>query len=253
VQAYSENIAKAYSRIWGEYGEAFGKKYLRYLASERSKQPRVALDLACGTGSVTKILLRGGLQVVAVDGSRHMLAEAEAACTPYRGDGYVKFVCGDIRDFTLDVVADIGVLCYDAINHLGSLDDLDRCFRCMASSLAPGGILAFDLKTIRGLRDWDGIKIKDSEDYTLISRGFFDQTTMRASKKLSGYYALDGETYERFEQMIFNRAFAVEDVVARLHAAGFTRVEIRDEGDFSRPVADPEQASRVVALAHRDD
>lgn len=248
MQAYSKSIAIAYERIWGEYGEEFGRKVLNRFAERRATEPNLALDLACGTGSVARVFLANGLRVVGIDGSSDMLTQAEAGLRPDVDAGLATFIQGDLRNFQLDKPVDIATVCYDAINHLESTSDLERCFACAAGALKPGGALAFDLATIRGLSDWDGVKIKAREDYEMHYQGFFDRSSRRAWKKLSGFYAVEAGLYERFEQVIFNTGFPIEEVVAALALAGFADIEVCDE-DLLRPHDDPESLDRVVILA----
>ena len=58
-------------------------------------KPRTAVDLACGTGSVTAILARQGLDVIGVDLSEEMLTVAmekvmDMEHPPRRGSGGVR-------------------------------------------------------------------------------------------------------------------------------------------------------------------
>jgi SAM-dependent methyltransferase len=251
MQTYSENTANAYNRIWSGYGAAFGEIVVRYLTTAAPNAQRVALDLGCGTGSLARVLFMNGFRVTAIDSSSHMLAHAEANCEQYVAAGLGSFVRGDIREFQVDAKVGIAVSSYDTINHLESLSELRACFACVASSLLSDGTFMFDLNTIRGLDDWNRVKITDREGYAVISRGFFDPQTGRAWKKFSGFYSVENGLYERFEEVIFNTAFRVADVLTELQAAGFAGMHVAALPNLSQPVEDPEAEDRVVFVARR--
>src|SRR5689334_4023357 len=51
--------------------------YLRQLLEQRSARPRAVLDLACGTGNVSELLVREGWRVTGVDLAAGMIVEAQ--------------------------------------------------------------------------------------------------------------------------------------------------------------------------------
>ena len=81
-------LAASYDRLTNDVDyEATVKFYMEILKRE-GYEPRTVVDLACGTGSVTAILARKGLQVIGVDMSEEMLTVAsqkvgEAGFTPW--------------------------------------------------------------------------------------------------------------------------------------------------------------------------
>ena len=71
-----EALAASYDRLTNDVDyEATVDFYYEILKQEGLK-PRTAVDLACGTGSVTAILSKKGLQVIGVDMSEEMLTVA---------------------------------------------------------------------------------------------------------------------------------------------------------------------------------
>lgn len=99
---------------------------------------RTVLDLACGTGVVTRELLRAGAaQVVGVDISPQMLAHARRNLA----DAPVRFVCaaaerlGDFVDAEFDAV-----VCNAAIWYM----DPAAVARAVHGVLPPGGVFAFN-------------------------------------------------------------------------------------------------------------
>ncbi|MBB1155760.1 MULTISPECIES: class I SAM-dependent methyltransferase [Amycolatopsis] len=90
--------------------------------------PGRALDAACGTGRLTRLLVERGHRVVAVDGSPEMLSHAEADST---------FVA-DLHELPVDDGSQDVVLCGLALPHVPDLMPVVAEF---ARVLAPGGHL----------------------------------------------------------------------------------------------------------------
>ena len=75
MSAY-EALAEHYDQLTADVGYARRADYLERLF-RRSRIPvRTVLDLACGTGTMTALLARRGYEMIAVDASPDMLAEA---------------------------------------------------------------------------------------------------------------------------------------------------------------------------------
>ena len=125
------------------------------LARRAGLRGRRALDVACGTGSSTEPLLDHGFEVTGVDGSDGMLDLARERlgdrATFHRMDMRELPAPGRLRPVTcLD----------DSVNHLLTAADLRAALQGMARNLAPGGLIVFDLNTLRTLRtvfsaEWD--------------------------------------------------------------------------------------------------
>lgn len=175
-------IARAYDRFnadidynrWSDFMEACFHRYL-------PARPRIILDLACGTGRMTFPLADRGYDMIGIDGSADMLAEAfdknadrsdrlyEEACAalgldPDGPDPDGKnfeaamqkmaehgspplFLEQDMRAFELYGTVDAAVCCLDSLNYLCSDGDLDACLACIHLYLAPGGLLIFDVNS----------------------------------------------------------------------------------------------------------
>lgn len=97
------------------------------------------LDLCCGTGQMMAPMIARGFQVTGIDMSPEMLRHA-ARTAPG-----AQLIEGDARDFRLDAPV-AGVVCASAsLNHIASLDDLERVFLSVNRALDDGGIFIFDI------------------------------------------------------------------------------------------------------------
>lgn len=106
------------------------------------------LELACGSGRVTRALVRRGLRVVGVDRSRPMLARAHAHFA--RGSrahrARVSLVCGDVRRLPLAARFPLVLMAFNSFEHLLGREDVEACLAAVRGALAPGGLFAFDVQ-----------------------------------------------------------------------------------------------------------
>jgi ubiquinone/menaquinone biosynthesis C-methylase UbiE len=107
------------------------------------------LDLATGTGSVALEFAARACVVTGVDRSEPMLVEARRKAAA-RGLE-VEFICRDLCDFQLPANFDHAVCLYDSLNYILDPDSLKRAFANCHAALKPGGLLIFDVNTVRAL------------------------------------------------------------------------------------------------------
>lgn len=112
-------------------------RYLRNVAE--SCGAKEIVDLACGTGKMTKLLVDAGYKVIGVDGSGEMLNLARGKC---RAD----FVCQDMRKLRLAHPTDMAVCVNDGVNYLKSAE-LPSFFSTVASQLCCGAPFVFDVSS----------------------------------------------------------------------------------------------------------
>lgn len=96
------------------------------------------LDLGCGTGRVGLHLAKRGHSVTGLD-----LDEELVTAFNERASGRARAVVGDARDFSL--ADDFGLVLapMQLLQLLPGAGDRDRCLRCIAGHLKPGGLAAF--------------------------------------------------------------------------------------------------------------
>ena len=97
----------------------------------RSRLPiRTVLDLACGTGSLTRVLAERGYEMIGADLSQEMLAQAAEKC---RGAGPIEpiFLHQAMEELDLYGTIDACVCCLDSINvrHTGPGDAVCGSYR----------------------------------------------------------------------------------------------------------------------------
>lgn len=143
MKAYN-SFARVYDDLTEnvEYKKRF--EYInRFFGGHGVKGGDRVLDLACGSGSFSKLLAESGYKVTGVDSSPQMLTAADLKCA-----GKAEFICADMRQFRLTEAFDACICCLDSINHLDGIDEVKQAFACVHDSLKKGGLFVFDVNTL---------------------------------------------------------------------------------------------------------
>jgi SAM-dependent methyltransferase len=250
MPGYAKNTAEAYNRLWGGYGRACAKSiHQLYLNMEHGRNGSPLLDLCCGTGELIRYFLDLGFSATGIDLSEHMLHHAERNCQLHVADGSATFILSDVLEFTVPSIFGLATCTYDSLNHLASISELHSVFVKVRGALLEGGLFVFDINTIRGLDDWNRIRITERDGYVNISRGFFDPAEGRAHRKFSGFYRVESGLFEQYSELIINTAFPVARISDELRSVGFKAVHTALMSDLSAPVSDPEEHDRVFFVA----
>lgn len=130
--------------LWDEYAGGSAPGYGAFLQSAGAyyRSPANAvLDLACGTGLLTRQIATRAESVVGLDVSNDMLREARQRTS----ETNVRYVEGDFRDFSLPETFDAAVCGGDSLNYVNTPGELADVFRCVRRHLRPGGLFVFDV------------------------------------------------------------------------------------------------------------
>ena len=236
---YSDVFCQVYNVFgWNYYPEAFGQQLLQWL-DRTGLQPETALDLACGTGVLCRILHDRGIRTRGMDLSEGMIHIA-------RQDG--AGICYDVADMItyrprqrFDLVTCTG----DAINHIASQADVQTIFQNVHDYLEPGGYFVFDLLNEQEISTSEPFEMDFSES----TRVWF-QMTCPQEKKVN----LKIRVYENgqltFEENIRETVHDPGEICRLLGAVG---LEVLQFADRLLPEANPGTTWFVVARKPQSD
>lgn len=167
LDAY-EQLAPYYDQFTSGYDYDAWLARLEALARHHGLAGRRLLDVACGSGHSLAPLLRRGYEVQACDLSPRMVALARGKF-PEIAD---HIVVADMRRLPrlgrFDLVTCLG----DSVNYLLGVAELQGFFESVAANLAAGGLLAFDLNTLRTYRTSFATEARvQTPDLELVWRG----------------------------------------------------------------------------------
>lgn len=120
----------------------------------------IALDLACGTGSMALELDGLGYDTIGVDSSPDMLDVARE-----KSEGReILYLCQDMKALDLYGTVDVVTCTLDSLNYLTSTKELSCVFSIVNNFLEEGGIFVFDLNTEYKFRNTYGCNSYVFED-----------------------------------------------------------------------------------------
>ena len=228
-----ENLAASYDRLTNDVDyEATVDFYYEILQQEGLK-PRTAIDLACGTGSVTAILARKGLQVIGVDMSEEMLTVASQKA----GDIHPApwFICQPLQELHLTRGVDMAVCALDSLDYITNPNDCKEAIRRVYKALNPGGIFIFDVNTPEKLRAMDGqVFLDEDDDVYCVWRGEFDEETNICSYGMD-LFQRRGDVWHRSFEEHQEYAYTIEQLTEYLKSAGFTHIRVYADGKLEAP------------------
>ncbi|HEX6291611.1 MAG TPA: methyltransferase domain-containing protein [Herpetosiphonaceae bacterium] len=223
--------------------------YLRDLLRRHPVAGRALLDLACGTGTLAVMLAEQGWQVVGIDRSAGMLAEARRKAAQRAEPLDLRFVQGDMRDFALARPVDLVTCCYDTLNYLIDEADLRRCLEAVARSLVPGGLFCFDLATDYFLEHyWQGVEVEEFDAAIQVMQSHYDRATGHSTLVLTGFIEVAPGRFRRFREVHVERGYPQATVRALLEAAGFAVEGVYDCFTMQPP---NERSLREMYVARR--
>lgn len=247
MSAY-EALAGVYDRLTEDVGYERRADYLEKLFKKSRIPVHTVLDLACGTGSITELLMERGYEMVAADASPDMLAAAREKTEEKAGIAPV-YLCQSMPELDLYGTVDAAVCCLDSLNYLTNPRDVQRTFQRLYLFIAPGGILVFDVLSPSGLQELDGqVFLDEREDVYCVWRADYEKRSRICTYWMDIFTQREDRAWERNIEEHRERAYEVEELRAWLMEAGFTHV--RTYGDC-RMSAPREGARRICFTAIR--
>ena len=236
-------IADVYDRLnaeidyaaWGDFFETCFDKFL-------AERPSLVLDLACGTGRMTRELAGRGYDMIGVDGSEEMLAVAYEKTAEDMEEMDIgrrpMYLLQDMRRFELYGTVGAVVCCLDSLNYLLDDGDLTECFRCVHNYLDPNGLFLFDMNTpykFETVYADNAYILEDTVRGGSVYCGW--QNEYDRESKICGFYlSVFEETdgiYVRRDEEQHERCYSREEVERALVTSGFELLGIYKDYAFS--------------------
>jgi SAM-dependent methyltransferase len=218
-----EAIARVYDKLnadidyekWADFFERCFDKYL-------DKKPQIVLDLACGTGRMTRVLAARGYDMIGVDGSADMLSRAME-----EGREGILYLLQDMRELELYGTVGATVCCLDSINYLLENKDIEKVFSLVHNYLDPDGLFLFDVNTPYKFEHVYGDNayiLEDESEDGMIFCGWqnqFDAESGICDFYLSVFRENAEGSYEREDEHQRERCYALSTLQERLQKNGF--------------------------------
>ena len=227
-----DSIARVYDTLnaevdYGAWADFIEKCFAKYLKDK----PTLVLDLACGTGRMTRELAARGYDMTGVDGSADMLSEAMYS---YDSDG-ILYLMQDMREFELYGTVGAIVCCLDSINYLLELDDVKKTFSLVHNYLDPDGLFIFDVNSPHKFENVYGNNAYVLEDEGVYCgwQNEYDRDSGVCDFYLSLFEETEDGAYERSDEHHRERCYSLDDLKNTLEACRLETVGVFSDFDFN--------------------
>ena len=202
---YDKLIDQDYEK-WADYIEEVFKKH--------NVNPKLVLDLGCGTGSITNILAKRGYDMIGVDLSSDMLNVARDKAMEESLD--VLYLCQNIREFELYGTVDAIIGTLDVLNYITEPEDLNQVFALVKNYLNPDGIFIFDINTEHKLKNVLGNNTFINDENGIFYTWENEYIDNISNQFLTFFSETDEGLYERFDEQHIQRAYTIEEIKEKL-------------------------------------
>ena len=226
-------LASSYDRLTQDVDYEAIVAFYHEILNKEGVAPRSAIDLACGTGSVTLLLAQQYDRVLGVDMSEEMLT---AACQrAQEQESMPTFICQKLQELRLPRAVDMAVCALDGLDYILDPTDCKEAICRVYKALNPGGIFIFDVNTPEKLKSMDGqVFLDEDDDVYCVWRGEFDEETNICSYGMD-LFQREGESWYRSFEEHKEYAYTVQQLTSYLKAAGFTHIRIYADGKLEAP------------------
>lgn len=246
------DLAPHYDELMDVVPYDFWAEYVMTLFHFAGHKARKVLDCACGTGNLSFELAGQKLEVVGVDLSHEMIAQARAKAEGVHFNLRTRFYQGDLAQFDLRERFDAATCLYDSLNYILDPAQLQAAFARIAAHLVPDGVFVFDLNSVFAF---------EANLFTQSSRNprkrlhyewtaDFDRQSRICTVNMHFERALANGTVEVFHELHRERAYTREEIEAMLEATGWELLHTFDAYTLNRP---HDRSERWFFVARKDN
>ena len=220
-----EYLSSVYDELSENVDYDVRSDYISDIFCDNSISSGTVLDLACGTASMSERLMKKGYSIIGIDLSEQML-EIDSQRLSQIGDNFT-LLKANMQEFELETNVDACICFLDSINHLNSINAVQRTFECVNNSLKQGGLFVFDVNTIYKHQCVlsGNTFVFDEEDYYLVWQNF---TSGAKTDMLIDCFIEDENGWQRYSEEFCERAYTDETLEKILTANGFCNISRYD-------------------------
>ena len=240
-------LSEYYNRFTDDVPYERWADFFEQVFAQRGQKPQIVLDLACGTGSLTRILAGRGYEMIGVDQSDDMLMVAMDSCAELSLDQRPVFLNQPMDELDLYGTIDACVCCLDSINYVTDIAVLREAFRRVQLFLMPGAPFIFDINTRTKLERIDGQSfVREDEDVFCVWQAQIDDNDL-CHYDFDIFELNEEGAWNRYQEHHAERIYSVETLVQLLQDTGFVDIEVRGELSDAPP---DEREERIFFIAN---
>lgn len=240
--AMYQDFAQLYDALTEDVNYSSIAEYIERIFKKHSvKPPKLLLELACGTGTITNLLSKKGYDMIGLDLSEEMLNVAREKC-----DDSVLLLNQDMTEFELYGTVDAILCLLDSVNYITDKDKLQRMFDLAHNYLEYGGLLIFDINSKFKLENVIAENTFIRETEKIYSVWENEQNPPYVNFYLNFFVENDDGNYERFYEEHQERIYQINEISAMLEKSGFENITVYGEENFDYPKDDAERVYFVA-------
>ncbi len=245
MEAYVK-LAGVYDMFMDNIDYESWRDYLAGRLKEYGISDGLVLELGCGTGTMTELLAASGYDMIGVDNSEEMLAEAMEKRVLSGHD--ILYLLQDMEEFELYGTVRAVISVCDSLNYVTSKEDLLTVFRLVNNYLDPGGIFIFDMNTIYKYRELlgDTVIAENREEGSFIWENSYDPESGLNIYELALFLPREDGLYEKYEEIHYQKAYAADEIRSLIKEAGMELLEIYDAYTMEPPGRDSERLTFIA-------
>jgi SAM-dependent methyltransferase len=245
-------LSEYYDRFTDDVPYERWADFFEHIFAQRGQKPEIILDLACGTGSLTRILAGRGYDMIGVDQSEDMLMVAMDSCAEELLEKRPVFLRQPMDELDLYGTIDACVCCLDSINYVTDAEVLREAFRRIQLFLMPGAPFIFDINTRAKLERIDGQSfVREDEDVFCVWQARIDDEDL-CHYDFDIFELNEEGAWNRYQEHHAERIYSVSFLVQLLKETGFVDIEVRGELSDNLP-AEGEERIFIIANANLEE
>lgn len=242
-----QTLSAYYDRFTDDVGYAQWAEFFVALFAREGVEPKLVLDLACGTGSLTRLLAQRGYDMIGVDASPEMLMQAMQ--NAFDCEPRPLFLNQRMEQLDLYGTVDVCLCCLDSVNYVTEPSVLQQAFERVHLFLEPKtGLFVFDINTPEKFARIDGNSyVREDEDVFCVWQAAVEDGLCAYQFDI---FERDDDVWTRAQETHEERVYTIEELTVMLEKAGFSEIKTYGDQSFS-PVQGGED--RVYITARKRD
>ena len=211
-------------------------RYILSLAEHYNHDMGLTLDLACGTGSLTVLLKKMGVDIYGIDASAEMLSIAQEKALSQEIHGML-FLCQKMQNLDLFGTIDTCICTLDSINHITNSKELQKAFDKVSFFMNPKALFIFDVNTLYKHQSvlGDNTFVYDTENVYCVWQNTLLKDRRTVDISLDFFEKVKDNNYQRYHEHFREYAYTHEELCSMLRNAGFELLDVFEELTFDEP------------------
>lgn len=248
--AYKSNAYGSFASVYDIFQDNINYQewadYLTECLKEYGISDGLVLDLGCGTGTMTELFAEAGYDMIGVDNSEEMLAQAMEKRMESGHD--ILYLLQDMQEFELYGTVRAIVSVCDSLNYLTEEEDLLTVFRLANNYLDPRGIFIFDMNTVYKYQEilGDATIAENREDGSFIWENSYDPESGINLYELALFLPREDGLYEKCEEVHYQKAYPLAKIRELISKSGLELLAVYDAYTREQPRHDSERLTFIA-------